>query len=996
MKRKIGVVLLAVFFVVLFRAGEGRAVVPECGLAVSFDIPLAKVMGTIKWPVRAGWKTTLETGTLTVSRVEVNGQPAVFSLAGGRLGFTPAADGQAEIRYEGVFPGDKSAGHGRNSNLSDTIDNRGISLTGLWYPRPTGLVVYHLQATLPRGYVAVSEAEQVTRTETAAGVEFSFAFPHPLDSLSLVASDRFEETEDRAGAIELAAYFFKEDRELAKTYLGQAKSYFARYEKLLAPYPYKRFAIVENFLPTGYSLPTYTLLGRDVVRLPFIAGTSLGHEILHQWFGNGVYVDYGTGNWAEGLTTYLADHLREEERGKGWEYRKQLLINYGAYVRGAGEFSLREFRSRTDESSQAIGYGKAALVFHMLRRKVGDAAFFAALRVFLGAQLYRRASWEDLRQAFESHTGRDLAAFFQQWLEGKGLPEVRLEEVRIGRTGGKFEVICNILRSGGPLLDLPLVLSSRRGVLHREVITLAAEKQTVRLLTDEEPTLLTVDGDYDCARKLTAAELPPVLARLLGEEKTIILLPENNLEPYAALLEGFRKRGAEVREAGPLKDGEIRSASLIVLGRENPVARRLFGSLDPAETGFDLLVKKNPWNGEKVVGIIQSRSAAEAEAAFGKLFHYGKFSSLSFAGGVNVAQGIAPADRGIVREFRAEPLAADPSGLQTLDRIVEAVSAKQVLYVGEDHERFSHHDVQLRIIKALHRKHGRLAIGMEMFQRPFQKVLDGYIDGTMEEREFLAKSEYFKRWVFDYNLYKPILDYARAEKIPVVTLNLSREITEKVSRQGMDSLTAAERQELPEEMDFSDTAYRERLREVFRQHKSAGERNFDFFFQAQITWDETMAQSIANYLKRNPAVPMVVLAGAGHLAYGAGIPKRVFRRNGLPYAVILNDSDLERDIADYVVFPQPLEGLTAPRLLAQFKEEQGRLTIEGFAKESVAEQAGLMAGDVVIALDGARVHGLEDIRLALFYKNKGAILKVSVLRQEATSGEQTMEFEVQL
>ena len=108
---------------------------------------------------------------------------------------------------------------------------------------------------------------------------------------------------------------------------------------------------------------------------------------------------------------------------------------------------------------------------------------------------------------------------------------------------------------------------------------------------------------------------------------------------------------------------------------------------------------------------------------------------------------------------------------------------------------------------------------MEMFQRPFQKALDDYISGAIDERAFLKRSEYFKRWGFDYNLYKPILDFARAEKIPVVALNLRGEITERSRRSGMDSLTAEEKKELPAELDFSDTEYRDRLKQVFDQQR---------------------------------------------------------------------------------------------------------------------------------------------------------------------------------
>src|SRR5512142_2021373 len=103
------------------------------------------------------------------------------------------------------------------------------------------------------------------------------------------------------------------------------------YHALLRPYPYKRFSVVENILPTGYSMPTFTLLGKEIVRLPFIPETSLGHEITHQWFGNYVYWSGGRGNWLEAITTYLSDQYYQEQQGKGWEYRKKVLTDYQSY-----------------------------------------------------------------------------------------------------------------------------------------------------------------------------------------------------------------------------------------------------------------------------------------------------------------------------------------------------------------------------------------------------------------------------------------------------------------------------------------------------------------------------------------------------------------------------------------------------------------------------------------------------------------------------------------
>ena len=149
-----------------------------------------------------------------------------------------------------------------------------------------------------------------------------------------------------------------------------------------------------------------------------------------------------------------------------------------------------------------------------------------------------------------------------------------------------------------------------------------------------------------------------------------------------------------------------------------------------------------------------------------------------------------------------QPMAVAVSDLKTLSDVINNVSNKRIIYTGEQHDQFAHHAIQLKVIKGLHAKNKRLAVGMEMFQRPFQGALDDYIAGRISEKEFLKKSEYFKRWAFDYNLYKPILDFAREEKIPVVALNIRREIIDKVSKSGLVSLSGAEKKKYPSRWTF--------------------------------------------------------------------------------------------------------------------------------------------------------------------------------------------------
>ena len=979
--------------------GQQASAAPAYNLEVSFDIPNSKVMGVAKVPVQAKQELRLATGELRIIQVSLNDKRIDTAAKDGSMTVLPSESGILAIAYEGVFKS-TGAGDGRNYGVTpNLIDGRGISLTGAWYPQPEALSVYSLSATLPHGYEAVSEAESISITKTEAGTNtiFTFLFPHPLDGIHLIATDRYDVLQDTVRGIELSAYFFREDKKLAETYLQHARKYIDLYEKLLTPYPYKRFSIVENFLPTGYSMPTFTLLGQDVVKLPFIVETSLGHEILHQWFGNSVYIDFEKGNWAEGLTTYLADHLYEEQKGRGWEYRKQMLVDYESYVNEKNELSLRAFRERTDFASKAIGYGKGAMVFHMLKNMMGEDGFYQALKNVIAEKRFQRASWDDFERECGKAAKKDLRWFFKQWVEEKGMPSLRLGDVDLLQSGDKYEVKFAVVQPSKPyILSLLATDAYLHGGSKTELLTIDKEKDNFDGLLDRIPEKISLDENYDIARRLTREEVPPVIARLLGDEKPIIVLPVNRRDVYTGVVEAFKQRGGVEREAGDVKNSDVKSASLIILGQDNPLIGRLYGAVDMPDAGFSVIMRENPWNPQKVVCIIHAKTREEVVDAVRKIFHYGKYSALTFDRGRNISKKTVESERGITMELREEPQVVDLSTLKTLKKVIEGAAGKKIVYVGEYHDRVSHHNVQLQVLQGLHRKDPKIAVGMEMFQRPFQKALDDYISGSIDEREFLKSSEYFKRWGFDYNLYKPIIDFCREQKIPVVALNISREIVEKVAQKGLDSLSDEEKKEIPPNMDFSDDEYRERLKEIFNRHRGGGERSFDFFYQAQVLWDEIMSQSIDEFLKKNPDRRLVGITGGGHLAYGSGIPKRTFRRNGYEYAVILNDADVEQDIADYIVFPKPLGGVTAPKLNALFTEEHGKVGIANFSDGSISKKAGLKIGDVLLSLDGTSMKSVEDVKLALFFKKKNDILRVKVMRKRFFLGDTEKEFEIKL
>jgi aminopeptidase N len=961
-------------------------------LEVSFDIRGSVLKGTATIPVKKGQEVKLRTGTLHLVRISLDKEEMRISGGDKTLSIIPAREGNLEIRYEGIFR-EPDPGMNREQPQSE-ISAKGIFLTGLWYPRPEQTCEYHLTALLPDGYEAVSEAEKIAKTAKEDRTVFTFSFPHPLDAITLMATNRYRIVQDHFKGVEIFAYFFPEDADLIKTYLEQTKHYLQLYGSLICPFPYRRFSIVENFLPTGFSMPTYTVLGRQVVRLPFIPETSLGHEILHQWFGNLVYIDYGKGNWAEGLTTFLADHLFAEEQGRGPEYRKGALINYLSYVNAKNEIPLRDFEERTDYASEAIGYGKALMVFQMLRNLVGEERFYEAIRYFTAEERFRKASWGDLQRAFERYDQKDLGWFFHQWVDEKGLPELSLEEVEVKPSGPGFKVAFTVRQKTRIYrLDLPIFFYSYGGKT-RKVFHLRGERERLEMILEDMPEKMAVDENYDTARKLSIDEFPPVLARLIGDEEKTIVLPPSGKEIYEEIIDAFQRKGAKISPPDSIDSMDL-NHSWIVLGADNPVVRRLYGGLVP-RGGFSVVIKENPWNRWKVAGIFDARSKGEVEEAFPKIFHYGKYSALSFDHGRNTSKEIAGTPRGISRKLHREAVALDVPTLETLPEVTGRAAGRKIIYVGETHEEFSHHVMELEIIKNLHRQGRSLAIGMEMFEKSFQRVVDEYIQGKIDEREFLKGTQYFKRWGFDYHLYRPILLFARGERIPVVALNQRREIVDKVFQGGIDSLSAEEKEFLPSEMDFSDYVYRERLKKAFQEHQDHKMRNFDFFCQAQIVWDETMSDSVAQFLRAHPDDQMVVLAGSGHLAYGSGIPKRTARRNGYDYAIILNDVDLEKGIADDVLFPGTIPGETSPRLMVFLKEEEGKVEIAGFPEKSASEKAGLKVGDFLLMIDGTPVHGIDDVKIELLYLKKGEDVKVKILRKSFLGVSQEMDFQVTL
>ena len=358
-------------------------------------------------------------------------------------------------------------------------------------------------------------------------------------------------------------------------------------------------------------------------------------------------------------------------------------------------------------------------------------------------------------------------------------------------------------------------------------------------------------------------------------------------------------------------------------------------------------------------------------------------------------------DKHAATEHQPEPvyqtMALDMRGVSDLEGIIPSLSDKRVVFISESHNRLEHHLTQLEIIRRLHAIHPRLAIGMEVFQQPFQGVLDDYIAGSLSEQDMLRDTEYYKRWGFDYRLYAPILRFAREHQLPVVALNLPAEFTRKVARSGIDALAAEERVQLPSGIDRSDNAYEERLRQVFNQHPDSG-RSFDNFLEVQLLWDEGMAQQAADYLAAHPDYNMVILAGSGHLARGSGIPRRLLRRQPVSSAIVLNgwEGTLEPDLADFILLTEPRNLTPSGKFGVLLDDEVDVPTVDTCLSDSPCTRAGLVRGDQFLSINGEPVNDMTDLHLAMWDKQPGESVILQVSRQRWFSSPQQLNFTIEL
>ncbi len=347
-----------------------------------------------------------------------------------------------------------------------------------------------------------------------------------------------------------------------------------------------------------------------------------------------------------------------------------------------------------------------------------------------------------------------------------------------------------------------------------------------------------------------------------------------------------------------------------------------------------------------------------------------------FLTGCGIRQTIPPASpRGVPDGLKPGDILETRTGqVISPEVLLERLEEARVVYIGETHTRPEDHQIQEWILKGLYNRHPSWALALEMFPRVVQPLLDHFSQGEETEEDFLRKVDWEEIWGYPFQLYRPMVLFAKEKRLPLIGLNAPREVVDKIARQGLSGLNSEERRQVAKTILTNQPGDREYVLEEYESHLKGSIKDFETFYEAQLAWEETMAESLVDALKALPETSrIVVLIGKGHIWEGRGVPRDAWRRLAHPYRTVIPLSvdyffrPLESAPADYLwitaALPKshrPILGITIRMLPGGEGIAIGELTAGGRA-----EKAGFQKGDVIKKVNGTPIRTLEDLHRAL-------------------------------
>ncbi|WP_258801096.1 ChaN family lipoprotein [Halomonas sp. DQ26W] len=330
----------------------------------------------------------------------------------------------------------------------------------------------------------------------------------------------------------------------------------------------------------------------------------------------------------------------------------------------------------------------------------------------------------------------------------------------------------------------------------------------------------------------------------------------------------------------------------------------------------------------------------------------------------------------------------EPGGQQLApDALFAELAERDVVLLGERHDNADHHRWQLHTLAGLHSLRPDMVIALEMLPREAQPVLDAWVAGDLGEQAFVDESHWHTAWGFDPALYFPILHFARLHRVPLKAVNVTPELRGRLVEEGWEAVPEAERLGITAPVEPL-AAYRERLAEVYAQHPSRGdEEELERFIQAQLVWDRAMAFGLAEVAKK--AALVVGLIGQGHLQYEHGVPHQLMdlgvdsQATLLPWSVSGDECQTPQEGLARAVFAlddSGSEAVSPMQLGVYVSSHEAGVEIHSILEGSVAEQAGLEAGDIILRAAGEPLSRPTDLSGLVRQQRPGTLLPLDIRR----------------
>ncbi len=593
-----------------------------------------------------------------IKRLEINDQTTEFSFSDGRILITNISAKSFRLFLEYQFTLPQKDIENIYSNYEDpsahilNLINDDFVFFGkdfYWYPQ-TADQPERIKLTVTSNddmkYISMGELKGIKQEKEFT--QSQWLINNPKTRLVLIGGRYYSGEKDYKGRVKIYTFFSKENAALSSKYIDAVYKYLELYEERIGFYPYEKFAVVESKTPVGLSYPSLAVLGKNIIKLPFILDTSLPHEIVHCYFGNGVFVDYGKGNWSEGLATYLADYYIKELNNseEALNYRKKLTFDYAILVDKNSDIPLSRFYGRVDVSTRAIGYGKSAMFFHYLRYMLGDEVFFKALTKFFKENLFKKAGWQDLQKSFEVVSKRDLNNIFSAWIEKKGVPEIEIQYAKLVKKQAVYQLNVG-LKQKGEIYDLLLPFWVEFGDGRKvfvQNISFFSPRQEFQMVFNEKPRYVYLDPEFHIIKNFDREELPPTINNLKSVRDVYIMKNKNykgtdrSIEILLSTL-GIKKFDPLPRER--------------ILKREKPIIYFGYNELEVEDIKIfkDRFTYKGMhfsekdalflifYNNKELIAIFYPLSPEVSEKVAPKITHYGQFSYLVFKDGVIYQKG---------------------------------------------------------------------------------------------------------------------------------------------------------------------------------------------------------------------------------------------------------------------------------------------------------------------------------------------------------------------